>query len=179
LRLDVQRIPKADALAIIRRDAEALSPELARCVMCAIARGARIPLHVLATNERAVAVLERFHVRRGHVLVVLKRHVEVIADLPWEEYAAVQRLAWEASIAIERALSPKRVFVAAFGAATALPMTFPHHHVHVVPLFDGGEGDRPREVFSWSQGVGVYEEAEATELAALLMRAWPPAWHLP
>jgi len=53
-----------------------------------------------------------------------------------------------------------------------LPMSFPHHHVHVLPLFDGGEGDRPSEVLTWRHGVWLYPPEEARELADTLRRDW-------
>jgi hypothetical protein len=45
--------------------------------------------------------------------------------------------------------------------------------VHVLPLYETGEGARPAHVFSWSAGVLVYEDEEARDLAARLRAAWP------
>ena len=168
----MKRINKAEATALLAREDEVLPSRFQGCFMCAIAAGFPGDVEVLASRPRAVAVLDRFASRRGHVLVVLRRHEESIAALPWDEYAEVQRLAWEAARAIERTLRPVRVFVAALGSAARLPMSFPHHHVHVIPLFDGDERDRPAEVLSWSTGVSVYEEGEANALAEALRGAW-------
>lgn len=140
--------------------------------MCATAMDGAAGGEILAANDAAVAVLARYWVRRGHILVVLRRHVESIRALPWEEYASAQRLAWEAARAAESALGAKRVYVAALGAVAPLATTFPHHHVHVVPLYDGGESDKPSRVLTWSEGIGVYEAGEAAEIAAALRRAW-------
>lgn len=52
-------------------------------------------------------------------------------------------------------------------------MSFPHFHVHVLPVYETGDGARPAHVFSWSAGVLVYEDAEAGELARTLRAAWP------
>ena len=138
-----------------------------RSVEASIRRG------VLAENEVAVAMLDRFATRRGHVVVVLRRHAEAIAELPWEEYAAVQRLAWEASRALTTALAPVRVYVAALGATRRIATSFPHHHVHVIPLMDGGEIDRPASVLTWANGVHVYEAGEMAALSERLRDAWP------
>jgi diadenosine tetraphosphate (Ap4A) HIT family hydrolase len=168
----VRRIERAEAMAIIAREAEALPARFQGCVMCALAAGHPPDLEVLAERPGAVAVLDRLATRRGHVLVVLRRHAERIGEMPWSEYADVQRLAWEAACTLERALLPRRVFVAALGSATRLPMSFPHHHVHVLPLFDGGEGDRPSEVLTWRHGVWLYPPGEARDLAEELRRGW-------
>src|SRR5262245_28081213 len=111
------------------------------------------PERALASNGVAVALLDRFAARPFHVVVVLRRHAERLTDLTLEEYAAVQRLAWEAAQALERLLSPKRIYVAALGAAQRIATSFPHYHVHVVPLLSGGPEDRPAEVLTWSNGV--------------------------
>jgi diadenosine tetraphosphate (Ap4A) HIT family hydrolase len=160
-------------MAILAREAEALPDRFQGCAMCGMAAGHPADLEILADRPAAVAVLDRLCNRRGHTLVILRRHAESIADLPWSEYAAVQRLAWEAARALDRVLRPKRVFVAALGSATRLTMSFPHHHVHVLPLYDGGEMDRPSEVLTWRHGVGLYTPEEARELAGALRAAWP------
>jgi diadenosine tetraphosphate (Ap4A) HIT family hydrolase len=165
-------LSRDEALSALARASAQLPARFAGCAMCALSAEGAEGVEVLAANAAAVVVLDAFWARRGHMLVVLRRHVESIAALPWEEYAAVQRLAWEAARAAERALGARRIYVAALGSVTPLPTTFPHHHVHVIPLHDGGEADRPARVLTWSEGVGVYAEGEAEEMAAMLRRAW-------
>lgn len=172
----MRRISKAEALALVGEDAAAIDERFAGCAMCAvIGASATSPGRraVLAENEAAVAMLDRFAARPGHTVVVLRRHVESVAELPWDEYAAVQRLAWEASRALTAALSPVRVYVAALGATRRIATSFPHHHVHVIPLSDGGESDRPAQVLTWSNGVHVYEPGERAAWAERIRAAWP------
>lgn len=181
----MRHIDRDQAIALAA--AEARSPEA--CVLCdlvrvasEVSRGALRAPFVVAENDAAIAWLNRFALRRGHVMVVLKRHVERVAALDWPEYEGVQRLAWGAEHAIERALSPVRVYIAALGSTPPKPgapprptsaVSFPHHHVHVVPLFDGGEGDRPSDVLTWKHGVWLYDEDDAAALAAEISAAWP------
>lgn len=168
-------ISKDEALALLAVEAGEIEARWGGCAMCAAAAGFPAERAVLAANEAAVATLDRFAARPAHVVVVLRRHVELLTDLSWEEYAAVQRLAWEAARALREVLAPKRTYVAALGAAERIATSFPHHHVHVVPLFDGGGADRPAAVLTWSQGVYVYEAGEAEGMAARLRAAWPAA----
>lgn len=140
--------------------------------MCGLTRGHPEDVEVLAESPSAVAILDRFGHRQGHTLVILRDHIESVAEVPWEAYASVQRLAWEGVRALSRALSPIRVYVAALGVSTPQPMSFPHHHVHLIPLYDGGEADRPAEVFTWANGVMVYEPGEAASLARSIKAAW-------
>jgi diadenosine tetraphosphate (Ap4A) HIT family hydrolase len=168
----VRHVEKAEAMALLEREAGALADRFAGCAMCGMVAGHPADLQVLAERPAAVAVLDRLATRRGHVLVILRRHAESIEEMPWSEYAAVQRLCWEAARAVERTLRPRRIFVASLGSATQLKMSFPHHHVHVLPLFDGGESDRPSEVLTWRHGVFLYTPEEARALADTLRQAW-------
>lgn len=157
-------LPKADALA--RLQAEATRG----CGMCEVAHDAE----PIASSEHAIAVLDRYACRPGHVLVVLRRHAERIAALPWHEYAAMQRLAWEVAGAIETVLAPRRIYIAALGSAVPLATSFPHVHLHVIPLADGGDVDRPANVLTWVHGMYVFEsDAEERELRVRLRGAIP------
>jgi diadenosine tetraphosphate (Ap4A) HIT family hydrolase len=137
--------------------------------MCSIAARAER----LAENEHAIAVLARFAVRRGHLLIVAREHVEAVERLSEREWLAMSRLAWQASVAAAKVLAPVRTYVAALGSVAPIATSFPHVHQHVVPLYDGGEADRPAEVFTWRHGVFVYEDGEAEALAGTLRAAWP------
>jgi len=157
----MQRISKDEAAARI-----AAEPASA-CTMCNLVETAPR----IAENAAAVAVLARYAVRRGHVLVVLRRHEIAVPRLAREEWLALNDLSWHVTQAIEQALAPARTYVAALGSVTPRPTTFPHVHEHVVPLFDGGESDRPSEVFTWSNGVYVYDDEDAEALEETLRRA--------
>ena len=143
------------------------------CVMCAIAEGEKDAALIVRREPGAIVVLDRFAASRGHLLVILESHEEDIASVAWPAWQRMQRLAWESSRALERCLSPRRIFVAALGSATPSAKSFPHLHLHVVPLHEDGEKARPAHVFSWSRGVHVYEPQEAEALVAELRDAWP------
>ena len=163
---------KDAALQQLTAEAARLPKHYQGCAMCALVDGFFEDTEVLASTPLALAVLDRFAARPGHVLVILRRHVETITELSWEEYAAVQRLAWETLQTLERSLSPCRIYVAALGSAATRTTSFPHHHIHVVPLSDGGEADRPCRVFSWEPGVYLYAPGEARLLADRLRKDW-------
>jgi diadenosine tetraphosphate (Ap4A) HIT family hydrolase len=159
----VKRLAKADALARI-------ASEPARgCTMCTLARADDAV--ALASNAHAVAILDRYAARPGHALVILRRHEEHLVALDREEAAALNELGWAVARAIDRALAPRRIYVAALGSAAPLATSFPHVHLHVVPLADGGEADRPAEVFTWAHGVYVFDDdAEERALRERLAR---------
>jgi diadenosine tetraphosphate (Ap4A) HIT family hydrolase len=168
-------VQKPEALELLAENRRVLLGTGDGCVMCALVARARDSAELLAESPHGVVLLDRFGSRPGHVIVIARQHVEKTTELGWPVYADLQRLAYEACTALERALDPARTFVAVLGASAELPMSFPHFHVHVLPLYETGEGARPAHVFSWSIGVLVYEDAEARELAAKLRAAWPSA----
>ena len=146
----MKHLPKAEALAAIAAEASA------GCRMCEFVR----EQDPIATTEHAVALLDRYASRPGHVLVVARRHEESVAALAWEEYAAIQKLVWNMCRAMEHAFAPRRIYVAALGSADAIETSFPHLHIHLVPLANGGEVDRPANVFTWTNGIYVFESRD-------------------
>lgn len=166
-------VEKPEALELLEKDRRELLGNDEGCVMCALAARARARDEELASSEHGVALLDRFGSRLGHVLVVSKSHLEDTNDLGWPIYADLQRLAYDACTALRRTLEPVRIFVAVLGASAQLPMSFPHFHIHVLPVYDTDERARPANVFSWSSGVLVYDDDEARALSARLRAAWP------
>jgi len=97
-----------------------------------------------------------------------------VHELAWPQYAALQWLAYAASYSLEQVLKPERVFSAVLGRANPIATSYPHLHIHVLPIQETDERARPARVFSWSEGIFVYEsEAEADALARELRAAWP------
>jgi diadenosine tetraphosphate (Ap4A) HIT family hydrolase len=138
------------------------------CMMCELAEsGPRV-----AESEHAVAVLDGFAATEGHLLVIARQHVERPGDLEWPVYADLQRVVWEATRTVEEVFRPSRVYTAALGTMANVRTSFPHYHVHVVPVYATDERARPAHVFSWSSGVIRYETEEADRLTTRLRSGW-------
>jgi histidine triad (HIT) family protein len=170
----VQIVSKDVALARLAEHKQRLLPSGAGCVMCALATG-HAGLPFVAESRLAIVLLDRFACRYGHLMVIPRTHVEHLSQLPWEVFLDVQRLTFEAAQAIDACLKPARVFTATLGAAVELPMTYSHYHMHVIPVYETDERARPARVLSWSEGVVMYEEAEAHEVTSKLADHWPRA----
>lgn len=166
-------VEKAEALELLAANRRTLLGAADGCVMCALVRRSLESGELIAEDAHGVVLLDRFGSRPGHSLVISRQHLEDTTALGWPVYAALQRLAYDACGAIERTLAPARTFVAVLGASAQVPMSFPHFHIHVLPVFETDERARPAHVFSWSSGVLVYEDEEARALAARLRAAWP------
>jgi len=168
-------VEKPEALELLARNRYELLGDGPGCVMCALAALPRSRPEVLAESEHGLVLLDRFGSTEGHVLVIAKQHLVDTAELPWPLYSELQRLNYEACCAVRRAFAPARVFSAIFGASSDLPMSFPHFHIHALPVYESDERARPANVFSWTAGVFVYDEDDVIRLSSALKAAWPSA----
>lgn len=103
------------------------------CVFCGIIDGS-VPASIVMQDDDVVAFLDATPLFKGHVLVVPRAHVPMLADLPAPSLApffgAVQRLAR----ALPAALGAQGTFVA---TNSVVSQSVPHLHVHVVPRTKG------------------------------------------
>jgi len=170
-------VEKPEALQLLALNRQALlGDDTTGCVMCALVtlveRDASRP-ELLAENEHGVALLDRFGTSRGHVLVISREHLLDTSELPWPVYSSLQRLNYEACCALRRAFQPARIFSAVLGASTELPMSFPHFHIHALPVYERDERARPAFVFSWTSGVLIYDQDDIQQVSDELRAAWP------
>jgi histidine triad (HIT) family protein len=99
------------------------------CVFCQIAEGAHEAPLVYEDGD-TLAFLDHRPLFAGHTLVIPRRHVETLADLPAELLPAVFATAQLLARAIESGLGAKGTFVA---INNRVSQSVPHLHVHVVP----------------------------------------------
>ncbi|GAB3646653.1 HIT family protein [Streptomyces sparsus] len=131
------------------------------CLFCAIAAGEE-PAHRVLDDPVAVGFLDTRPLFPGHVLVVPRRHVRTLTDLPASElgpyFARVQGLA----AAVEAAMAAAGSFVA---LNNRVSQSVPHLHTHVVPRNpkDGLRG------FFWPRT--RYEDTAHAETTAARIRA--------
>ncbi|NVK27313.1 MAG: HIT domain-containing protein [Flavobacteriia bacterium] len=116
-----------------------------------------IPCHKVAETDFAISFLDIRPLKRGHTLVVPKREVDKLFDLPKADYDGVMDLAYKVGAAMEKAIDCKRIGVAVLG------LEVPHAHVHLIPI--DSEKDlnfgNPRMEFSEEVWVKIAEEIKA------------------
>ena len=110
-----------------------------------------------------VSFLDHRPVFKGHVLLVTKRHVETLTDLPDDLLVALFTATRRVAAAVCEALGAQGSFVA---MNNVVSQSVPHLHVHVVPRTKG-DGLRgffwPRTTYS--------DDAEAWTYADRLRQA--------
>ena len=135
---------------------------VAGCRFCAIEQGAE-PAHVVAEEEATLAFLDHRPVFPGHTLLIPRRHIETLPELPDDLlgpfYAGARRIA----AALEGGFGAHGTFVA---INNRISQSVPHLHVHLVPRHrkDGLRG------FFWPR-TRYADEAEASEVAARVRAA--------
>ncbi len=137
----------------------------ATCAFCAIVSGEVTAVTVLQT-ERLIAFLDHRPLFHGHTLLVPKRHVRLLSDLPadWvpEFFTTSQRL----ERAVEDGLGADGSMIL---INNVVSQSVPHLHLHVIPR-NKGDGLR-----FWLGPRHPYDAAHPAEAVAEKIRAALPA----
>jgi histidine triad (HIT) family protein len=134
------------------------------CIFCAVVAGT-VAAHRVLEDEVAVAFLDHRPLFPGHVLVVPRRHVETLTDLPAADAGPFLQRLQRVTAAVEAGMAAAGSFVA---ANNRISQSVPHLHFHVVPRNpkDGLRG------FFWPRS-RYPDEAAAAEVAARVRAAMP------
>jgi len=135
------------------------------CVFCAIVAG-EVPAQIVADTPEGVAFLDARPVFPGHVLVVPREHIEVLADLPAAALPGYFGLVQRTAVAVEAGMEADGTFVA---MNNKISQSVPHLHTHVVPRRrkDGLRG------FFWPRSKYASDE-EAAAVAGKIRGALVP-----
>jgi histidine triad (HIT) family protein len=133
------------------------------CLFCAIAAGDQ-PAFVVTGDAEVIAFLDVRPLFKGHTLVVPRRHVDNLVDLPPELIVPVFGLAQRLAAAMAGGFGAAGSFVA---VNNTVSQSQPHLHVHVVPRNrkDGLRGFFwPRTKYADDAEASAYAEAVRTAL---------------
>jgi histidine triad (HIT) family protein len=122
------------------------------CLFCDIASGAA-PAEVVLESADVVGFLDVRPVFKGHVLLVPRRHVVTLPDLPAELRDPFLEAGQRVAAAMPAGLDAQGSFVA---INNTVSQSVPHLHLHVVPRT---KGDGLRGFF-WPRTTYVAGEAE-------------------
>lgn len=110
-----------------------------------------IPAHIVASDEHHLAFLDITPLVKGHTLVVPRKEVDYIFNMPDDELAALHLFARKVAKAVEAAIPCKRIGMAVIG------LEVPHAHIHLVPLNQVADIN-----FSQAKMIPPIEELEET-----------------
>lgn len=103
-----------------------------------------IPAYKIGETEKSCAFLDIFPLHSGHTLVVPKKEVDYLFDLPEEDYQDLMAFSKKVAHAVGKAIPCKRVGLAVIG------LEVPHAHIHLIPIDQVSDIDfsRPKLKFS-------------------------------
>ena len=87
-----------------------------------------IPCYKIAENDLFIAFLDILPVAKGHTLVVPKKEIDYIFDLPEEDLQALNLFAKEVARKIQVVIPCKKIGVSVIG------LEVPHAHMHLIPI---------------------------------------------
>jgi len=103
------------------------------CVFCDII-GKKLSAHVVLEDDVALGFLDKSPLFVGHVLVVPKKHVVTLPELPTESLGPFFERVRSVARALPHALGAQGTFVA---MNNIVSQSVAHLHVHVVPRTKG------------------------------------------
>jgi histidine triad (HIT) family protein len=108
---------------------------VADCIFCAIVAG-ELPASVIASDERAIAIMDINPATRGHALVIPRAHSQDIHEIGAEDLAAVIALAQIVAGRARDELGAEGVNLLNSAGRAAWQTVF-HFHIHVIPRYSG------------------------------------------
>lgn len=87
-----------------------------------------IPAHKILEDDRFLAFLDVSPLRKGHTLVIPKKHTDFIFDMEDQELGDIWVFAKPVAQAIKKTFKSTKVGVAVLGLEVR------HAHIHLVPL---------------------------------------------
>jgi diadenosine tetraphosphate (Ap4A) HIT family hydrolase len=159
-------ISRAEALERIRTEVGD-----GNCLMCAVRDDRAGDRWIVDEDAELLLILPRYVRRWGQMLVVIKPHVTRYHEVDPSLWARASTWALRAACVVEAHMQPVRCYITSTGSAAGeLTQSSAHVHIHVIPLYDAD--DRPRDIFSWADGVYVGEPAEWHELQSAYRARW-------
>jgi diadenosine tetraphosphate (Ap4A) HIT family hydrolase len=109
-----------------------------RCIFCRIVEG-RAPAHLVWSDADHVAFLDVNPITAGHVLLVPRAHVAWVDELSADAHARLFARVRELARPVAAAAGAPHAAIAVEGYGVA------HAHVHLVPVWRGGDLDPCRQ----------------------------------
>lgn len=129
------------------------TPPITDCLFCKILNG-EIPSKKIYEDDNFVAILDIYPIRRGHAVLLPKKHYRWVQDVePFEEYWSTAR---KVANLLQTKLSAEWMQFFTFGH-------IPHAHIHILPRYENIQGAKvypnpPKEPISGSELEKVYSE---------------------
>lgn len=124
------------------------------CIFCKIISG-EIPCSKVYEDDLFIAFLDIRPIRKGHTLIVPKKHFENLFDTPEEEARAIYQVTARVAAAVKEATGASGINVIQNNGADSGQEVF-HSHLHIIPRKkdDGLKFDRQHEEYNGFEEMG-------------------------
>lgn len=126
--------------------------------------------YIIEKSKNITVLLSEYPRTWGQIMVLLNQHLTSFNQLSKEQWSEFSEKLLLATQINEKVLNPLRCYVASTGASDNLPMTCPHIHFNVIPVYN--EDDRPSNIFTWKNGLYAAEKDEWEELFNEIKKEW-------
>ena len=113
-----------------------------------------IPSHKIYEDELVFAFLDIHPVQPGHTLVIPKKQIEFVWDLPDEDYQAVMAAAKKVALHVRKVLGVRYVGERIVG------VDVPHAHVQLIPFNNVEEYKAPQDMDAEPDHIALAQMAE-------------------
>lgn len=104
-----------------------------------------IPSYKIAETENCYAFLDIMPLHAGHTLVIPKKEIDYLFDLPDSEYQELMLFSKQVAHAVGKAIPCNKVGVAVIG------LEVPHAHIHLIPINAVSDIDFSREKLQFTE----------------------------
>jgi diadenosine tetraphosphate (Ap4A) HIT family hydrolase len=138
------------------------------CFLCSLINGNA--KFILEKNNSVTVFLSEYPRFWGQIMIAPNIHSEKFFELDENTWKEMNHFALKSARILEKLFSPVRCYIASTGSPENLPMTCPHNHINVIPVYDATL--KPAQVFTWANGLYAGSEVEWKELFSLLSKEW-------
>lgn len=101
------------------------------CIFCKIIKG-ELPSYKIYEDDNFIAILDKFPISYGHLLIISKHHHENILDMPEEFASALYPVAKKLAKAVKEAVDADGINIVQNNGKAAQQAVM-HFHLHVIP----------------------------------------------
>ena len=131
------------------------------CPFCKMVRH-ELNCVLLQEDKDVTVIMDLFPATKGHMLILPKRHIETVYDMPAALGGRIMATAITLANAVKLKLSPDGLNLIQSNE-TAAGQTIPHFHLHIVPRYNDDA-----VVLNFGHGSKVENITELEKIASLL-----------
>lgn len=113
-------------------------PERTECLFCQVIK-TRKNVYIIAENEGVMAILDKFPVSDGHVLLITKKHFANLSKVEEESWIYLLPLVKGIMAKLKKVFQPAGFNVISNLGEVAAQSIF-HFHIHIIPKYESNQG---------------------------------------